>query len=274
MAKSPTKKVSETPAFFEIGRFIASPGRKLCGFLIEAEAERAVFRRILDVAAKHNARLKFAHFQRPNEKKIILVFFDYTECDVSPQALADEIRKSRNVISVELIESPIEGFIIDTTSNQLAVNGVRSAICLLPIYRGLIQGARDQFGSGGAFFLYYAGHEMGEETARLARKLGQRLGATDPMQILRDIILPLQGSTGWGIPKITEFKPNPLYIRIKIYNSLECEIGCGAKEPYSHLTRGFIAGCVSELFGIKATVTETKCIAKGDPYCEFTIKPA
>ena len=58
---------------------------------------------------------------------------------------------------------------------------------------------------------------------------------------------------------------------VRIWDSMECEIGKGSETCFSRWTRGLIAGFASKYFGKKVTVVETRCIAKGDPYCEFTV---
>jgi len=261
---------------FEIGRYIISPGRKLCGFLIEAKTGRGVFRRIMRLIEERKVDLKLVHYQSESPKgdKNIFVLIDYTECEISPEELAEEIRRSRDVVTVELIEPRIKGLIADTVSNPLTIGGIRAIITFFPAYRGLIRDVRERFGSGGAVFLYYAGFEIGKELARVARNMGRRLEVTDPLRIVRDIICSLYDAAGWGLTELIEFKSEPFYMHIRIYNSFECELGLGTGEPYSHLVRGVIAGCITEIFNIKVAVTEVKCLARGDPYCEFTVKPA
>ncbi|MBO3808288.1 MAG: 4-vinyl reductase [Candidatus Brockarchaeota archaeon] len=60
--------------------------------------------------------------------------------------------------------------------------------------------------------------------------------------------------------------------QLRVYESCECEIGKGSEQPYSQIVRGMLAGFFSLLFGKEAKTTETRCIAKGDPYCEYTVK--
>jgi len=47
-------------------------------------------------------------------------------------------------------------------------------------------------------------------------------------------------------------------------------------EPVCHFTRGFFAGAAGALKFKSENVegVETKCVAKGDPYCEFVVKLA
>ena len=52
----------------------------------------------------------------------------------------------------------------------------------------------------------------------------------------------------------------------------ECEVQKGlVDKPASHLLRGVLAGFFKELLGKRVDVNETKCIALGDPYCQFEI---
>ena len=60
---------------------------------------------------------------------------------------------------------------------------------------------------------------------------------------------------------------------VKVWNNIECSLGKkkNVKKPFSHWLRGLLAGFGTRFFGKKVSVIETKCIAKGDPYCEFVI---
>ncbi|CAB3287692.1 V4R domain-containing protein [Methanocaldococcus lauensis] len=51
-------------------------------------------------------------------------------------------------------------------------------------------------------------------------------------------------------------------------------INCRASEPVCYITAGFIAGCLENITEKKymIEVTEKKCLAKGDPYCQFIVK--
>lgn len=59
--------------------------------------------------------------------------------------------------------------------------------------------------------------------------------------------------------------------KIKVDNSFEAvarksnPLGC-------YFFRGFLTGFLSELFKKSITVTEEKCVSKGNPYCEFTFQ--
>jgi hypothetical protein len=45
-----------------------------------------------------------------------------------------------------------------------------------------------------------------------------------------------------------------------------------AKEPVCHFVRGFITGISDVMFHCSTECIETKCIAKGDPYCDSKLR--
>jgi hypothetical protein len=47
-----------------------------------------------------------------------------------------------------------------------------------------------------------------------------------------------------------------------------------ATEPVCWMLSGYATGYASEFFGANLLCKETLCVAKGDPHCQFTIKPA
>ena len=74
--------------------------------------------------------------------------------------------------------------------------------------------------------------------------------------------------------KILKSNDTPPYTYIRVYRCFECE--CAPQKtnkPYSHLVRGMIAGVSTEILGMEMTAKEIKCIAMGDPYCEFEVYP-
>jgi predicted hydrocarbon binding protein len=77
---------------------------------------------------------------------------------------------------------------------------------------------------------------------------------------------------GWGILEYAEINPEAGEAKIRVYQSYECETGKGSEKPYGHFIRGILAGFFANIFEKEAKAVETKCIATGDPYCEYVIK--
>jgi len=260
---------------FEIGRFLLFPGRKLYGVFVEAENKPGVLSEISAVPAKHNANIVYLAFSTSlSTKKTTtgLAFLDLTNADVSLEGLAKEVEKIKSVKSVKIICPPIEGFITDNFSNKLLMNGDRAIIIRLQGYKGFVEDIRKHFGTAGEAFLYYAGFDSGVEYAESHKEIGRKLGLTEPTKIFQFISTSLFSCVGFGKMEILKLTIKPPKALIRVHNSFECELGIGTGKPFSHLVRGMIAGVLTTLFNTKMQATETKCIAKRDPYCEFSVK--
>jgi len=59
----------------------------------------------------------------------------------------------------------------------------------------------------------------------------------------------------------------------RVNNSKLAKLYGNIGKPVDHIPRGWFAGAACVFFGKDVDAVETKCIAKGDEYCEFIIKP-
>ncbi len=125
--------------------------------------------------------------------------------------------------------------------------------------------------------LYIYGTQVGVEVARLA---GEKMGK--PKMTLDELIkwTPFivkhltVGLARGGIPEVNRERGE--YI-VRVYNSPYAQLPDGKVlklgRPACHLLAGIFAGGASRLLERPYMAEETKCIAKGDEYCEFLLKP-
>jgi len=206
----------------------------------------------------------------PNDKSRLIVYFDVKDPKVIDEMVSDILRLGF-VEDVKVLKPKIPGLLIDTESFPLRMGVKQRAIVFGDIiYRGLLRESRRRFGSTAEAFLFYLGLFSGEEAARSDMELAFQLNIRDPVLVFSTITAPLMKALGYCSIEIVKIEPENTSI-IRVYDSFECEIGKPSDKPFSHFLRGFIAGLFSGLFKQKYTVKETKCIAKGDPYCEFII---
>jgi predicted hydrocarbon binding protein len=90
---------------------------------------------------------------------------------------------------------------------------------------------------------------------------------------LLSVVFEVSQTTGWGIyeSRDIDLRRNRGTIIIR-----ECfEAQAWRKKPYKacHWSRGYAAGVMSVVFGRPVEATEVKCLAAGDEYCEFRIRP-
>lgn len=259
---------------FDIGRFLVSPGRDLYGFLIRYKFGKEVLVELASLLAKYNIEVLYystSMYSGVGREMLALVFIDFTESDISPHKLVNEMKKFDFIEEVITIQPKFKGFIADTHSFPLMVGKNRAIIIGDTGYKGFIVDIRKRFGSAAETFLYYLGYEAGEAYCQEHMEIAAKLGIDDAMTILNDLGSSVFTCTGFGKMEIVKFKMDPPHIIIRVYNNFECELGVKVGEAFSHLLRGMIAGYISTLLNTEMIAKETKCIAIGDPYCEFEV---
>jgi|Deesub1362B_J571_1020462.scaffolds.fasta_scaffold00004_355 predicted hydrocarbon binding protein len=261
---------------FDIGRFIVSSGRKIYGFLIKATFKHDNLLEIVSLLTKHNVKILFLSFSRPTipaEVVTSLSFCDFTEADISVDELKKEIKLINSVEQIEIIYPETNGFIADTASFPLKIGENRAIIIRDIGYKGLLTDIRTKFGSAAEAFLYYLGFEAGLEYGKDHKRIAEEVGLKEAEEIHDNISMPLFISVGYGRMEKIEFKKDKPYVLLRVYDNFECELGKGSNTVFSHFVRGMIAGVLSELLGINIYTKEIRCIAMGDPYCEFESIP-
>lgn len=259
---------------FDIGRFLVCPERKLYGVIVRAKAKPEVLKELASVLVGENVVILYLSFSRlveVGETVTVLAFLDFTETETKIEDLVERAKKFNFVEEIKTIEPKVEGFIADTISHPLKI-GENRAILLRDIgVKGFVVDLRDRLGSAAEAILYYLGFEAGLEFGKSHKQMGETLGIKDNVQIFTDISANLFVCVGYGVMEVIRLKQDPPEGTIRVYNCFECELGMGSGKLYSHIVRGMIASVLTELFSKKVFVEEVKCIAKGDPHCEFEV---
>ncbi len=264
----------EESVTLNLGRVTHVPGKKLLGLFLTVENKPGALRSICDVIAKANINIIHILTSTPTHEATrattILMFLDITNSRISVEELVDNIQKLDVVHKIRTARPIAEGLLVDEFHFPITVNGMRAVIMILPMLEGLI-GIIQKHKELRAL-LWYQGLEIGIRVARMYKKMYR---VSSLHELLRILTARAQ-SLGWAkveIVKVNEFTKK---IILRVYNNWECEIikSWGIKkEPQNTFHRGIIAGIMKEFHGRDFEVIETKCIAKGDPYCEFQIKP-
>jgi len=126
---------------------------------------------------------------------------------------------------------------------------------------------------GAKAVLYNAGFQYGIEDAKnyleyMAKSLDQ------PTPYFNDI---LYASLGWGVWQTVKFNLKEAQLHLRAWNRAEVST---LKNMYGTMDRpgclliqGFNAGICCNIYQRKMYTIETKCVAKGDQYCEFLSFP-
>jgi len=260
--------VSSDP--LDIGRISPIPGKKIYGIMIKANNMRDTIDGLYEAAEEGGIKIRYVQFLMPKSKDEDLravAFLDFTNAEISSEQ-ALEILKNRAIKDLRLIKPGETDVVLDMYFFPLKMGKERAVIFGRWLYKGLLVGIREQFGSAGEAFLYYAGYNAGKNAYELSAKL-VREGEIETMgKMMKALSLML----GWAVIKKAEINSKRKIAYLRLYDNFECELGKGSQKPYSRFIRGFVAGFFSCLFGEEVEVEETKCIAKGDEHCEFKVK--
>ncbi len=118
--------------------------------------------------------------------------------------------------------------------------------------------ARDAF--------FHGGHQGGFLSAKKYKEI-QNLSDDETIRFM----MKMGSEIGWGHFKLDDYDRGQKKMQIRVNNSPFAEAYGYSGEGVCHLIRGVLGGMAAFLFSLNCTVSETKCLAKGDEHCEFHI---
>jgi len=198
----------------------------------------------------------------------MIAFVDFSRSTSTVDDVVEKLRELDVVREVEVVKPQIPGLLINKFMPILSVLGTRCIIIHVTGLSRILHYLYEKFGESAKVLMYYGGYGSIKDMVKGIRKM-TGLGDLN----LLNVCLQLFQSCGYGTFEITQFNIEPLHIVIRAYNLYECEPLKGKmSESNSQLFRGILAGLIEEIVNKKVIVIEDKCLAKGDPYCQFVIK--
>ncbi len=136
----------------------------------------------------------------------------------------------------------------------------------------LTKDLEELFNAAGDAVLYKGGEKIGRDLYEYYAPIAEEKGID-----VFDIISAVGWYYGWATGEVVEKGENSGKYRMILYNSFEAEsfLQREGKTDHAvcHFLKGVLKGIVEAHTGHRYTSSETKCTAKGDPYCEFVYKP-
>ncbi|RLE66734.1 MAG: hypothetical protein DRJ47_01840 [Thermoprotei archaeon] len=223
-------------------------------------------RNALEVFAKYKVNILniSAHSSEGLERAPVFTFVELTDKSINIEEVKKELERVTGS-EVYLKSSPVKGFMMDELAFPLYVfPGVRSIIMLENDFTMMVKGLYERLGYIAATFLYHLAFSGGRFMAEyLSRKLGLK-GKTLLLEILK-----FYQAGGWGRVELVEYRPENFEITLRLHDSIECKIFRDGGKPSSHFIRGHLSGLLSKFLNAEIRMMESKCIAAGDPFCEF-----
>jgi len=140
----------------------------------------------------------------------------------------------------------------------------------LKTYRAWHEGLSRVFGTGASTILYEMGKELGVNVIQ-----SMIIKTKNPLKL---VSLGLKHATllGWGEFKVTTAQLLKMAtlrtMKVKVYDCFIAKAIGNRGQASCHLLRGFFIGALQTLAGGTYSCEETKCLSKGDTYCEFILK--
>lgn len=133
--------------------------------------------------------------------------------------------------------------------------------------QGMIEEVNNVLGTGGSLVWYTAGKGAGRSMSKVFQRY---LKEGENLEAVFNKIGSYYARWGWGrVEKVLlREKTGELIIRIHD-NAFAREQH--TQMPSCFFVKGYLEGLVEKLTGKHVTSEETKCMAKGDAYCEFHI---
>ena len=251
-----------------IGNMLRTNGHKIYGFsILVSEEEAETLYEVVRVFKKYGVKLIQIMGSTPLLVKkgyLTYVVGDFTDSEIEPQTLAEEIRRLSSIEDVCII-APIDDLLVNMIHFPLFVGDSRAMIINEPFMRAIIRRPREHFGSGVEAYQYYEGKFIGESIYNALSLFIK--GREKLIEGLRAYLI----SIGLAVIELIELNPDKPLIVIRAYDSFECELGKGSDRPYSHVLRGILAGFLGRVLNENLIAREVRCIAKGDEYCEYEI---
>jgi predicted hydrocarbon binding protein len=199
----------------------------------------------------------------------IFLIIDLTNTTIAPEKIKRDIATINGIYAISIIE-PYVNLVIDTLHFPLTLHEKRVFIVEPSFMKGLIEGLSSRFGEGVAYvILWHIGYKTGEGLWDLfphEKKIAERE--------LVELMLKTRISVGWlSHYEIIDYSSIRKYARIRVWNNWECQLKGNTGKVESHFLRGVLAGFFTKHFNADCQAYETKCISKGDEYCEYEIKP-
>ena len=255
-----------------VSNIILTQDKPIYGFYLLIKNIPGVLADITKLLADANVNIVAINFTPTIEHEDVLLFIaaDFSKSSEKPEVMVKKFTSLDNVVSATLVKPQVKGVLVDELHFPIIdTSGRRKIMLSQENLRFFVVGIRELLGSAGLALLYREGLVVGERIWKRYSGLGFK-SLEEGLERLMIGSLVLGRYRG----EIVKLSTDERRIIIRLYNNWECEV---AKKhnilgPASYFEKGVLAGLIKGYTGKDVKIEEVKCIAKGDPYCEFEIQ--
>lgn len=254
-----------------IARVVVTPGSRLLGLKLDLVNRPSSFASVLTVTAEDgfNVLCGLVEAAAPSDERAsMLLILDATSSSTSSDQLLEKLRGLPDVMDVKMAKPEVDGLFIDPFHFPILVGSTRAMTLTCTSFVNAIEHLKRELGSAGEAILFYEGVAAGEAMEREWRPL---LSSFTGEQVFASVLRILR-SLGWLIGEVLKWDERGPEVIVRAYELFECRLAKAKDKPNSQFFRGLITGLARSLLKRDVVAVETRCVAKGDPFCEFVVK--
>src|SRR5215467_7181072 len=246
--------------------FQYSPGKKLFHIVVKISDAPGSLSAILNLLGPKVNLIGTGTYTLDDGTAMFTAFAESLEKDQTPKSVQELVLGSKAAIEVQVSESK-DGVLVDTFHNGIVVGKQDYMMFRREGLSQMFDQVSKILGSGGEALLYEEGFTIGQKNAQQMIDLIGIEQVRSKSQYLSHFL----AAQGWG-----EIEPGDLKtkgpIHVKIKNCFECAKNSSARTGCNFL-RGYFSGSAASTYQGNFETQEVRCVMKGSPYCEFSIKP-
>jgi len=249
-----------------------SPDKKVYSLVMRVDNRVGMLKDISEYLVRQNVNIVKIIVPEPattDKKEVYLVMVIEMDKDINPKKIANNVKKIDGVKSVDLRE-PI-GSLLFPRLFPIMINGERALVIPRKAFDLMIE-ARDKYGIAWTTVFNQIAREMGKGIYRLLVSFYGEPASDEDYDRLSKVFIYVLESLGFGHVEIVYNNAKEGEVVFRLYDNIECSRYKSPAEKKGDLVGSFIEGFYLELWAPhRVRWNETRCIARGDSYCEFSV---
>ena len=193
------------------------------------------------------------------------VFLDSENYAITVEALRPRLAAMKSIRELRVAGG--DEFVVDELYYPIVMSttGARVMLMTKESFQRMLTAMVEMFGTGASVIAFKEGAAQGSRYA-----LGLRSIIRGDIRRFIGELAKLYAATGVGIAEFVVMNLDDLHFVVRITDSTECQ-GKEAVKHNGQWIRGQLSGAASSALDVQMECKETRCVAVGDPYCEFEL---
>jgi predicted hydrocarbon binding protein len=260
------KRPSTTMEPKEIVTMLYKPNHRLFQLAFKAEMTSAPLATLCEALADLDIRILNASVSTPDGRTGSWdVFVDCPNYSLTAEVVWAKLKAESSLREFRM--SAGEELVVEELFFPLRLSGLGSRVMLITqdSFQRMLAAMGQMLGTGGSVVAYQEGQALGSIYAG-----GLRALIKGDIRRFLGQLAKLYGATGVGRCEFVEMNFDLMHFVVQVRDSIECQ-GKSSAKPNSQWIRGHLTGGATVTLDTPMQCEETRCVAMGDPYCEFHI---